>query len=112
MAEPERWRLVAGDDLVGVIVVVERNFPWISGTFEATATFDRFADLFRREIELVEADLDRELPEWEHVYRSIRQSLQLLRPDGSIVPEFLLHIHGSEAWFRYSDEPFDAEPGP
>jgi hypothetical protein len=27
------------------------------------------------------------------------------------VPEFLLHIDGTEAWWRWSDEPFEGEAG-
>ena len=27
-------------------------------------------------------------------------------PDGRPVPEFLLHVDGDDAWWRWSDEPF------
>jgi hypothetical protein len=31
-------------------------------------------------------------------------------PDGREVPEFLLHLDGSVAWWRWSDEHFDEDP--
>ncbi len=34
--------------------------------------------------------------------------MTLTSPDGP-VPEFLLHIEGEQAWFRWSDEPFDED---
>jgi hypothetical protein len=37
--------------------------------------------------------------------------VSLAAPDGHLVPEFLLHIDGSEAWWRWSDEPFRDEEG-
>jgi hypothetical protein len=35
----------------------------------------------------------------------------LTYPDGRDVPEYLLHIDGDEAWWRWSDEPFDKAAG-
>ncbi len=35
--------------------------------------------------------------------------VRLLAPEGEPVTEFLLHIDGENAWFRYSEEPFDDE---
>ncbi|MBX6751337.1 MAG: hypothetical protein IRY85_17015 [Micromonosporaceae bacterium] len=34
----------------------------------------------------------------------------LRNPEGRDVPEFLLHIDGDQAWWRWSDEPFDEDP--
>ncbi|MEV6847472.1 hypothetical protein [Actinoplanes sp. NPDC051411] len=34
-------------------------------------------------------------------------AVTLRYPEGNEVPEFLLHIQGDEAWWRWSDEPFD-----
>jgi hypothetical protein len=36
----------------------------------------------------------------------VADAVSLAYPDGRRVPEFLLHIDGLEAWWRWSDEPF------
>lgn len=110
MTTLERWRLMAGDEPVGVIVVGDGDFPWLIGWFEPAPAFSRFAELFDRELRLVEGDLEHELAAWEAVYQEIRDSLQLYKPNGMAVPEFLLHIRDGDAWFRYSDEPFESSP--
>ncbi|MDH6437755.1 hypothetical protein M2158_006296 [Streptomyces sp. SAI-144] len=48
----------------------------------------------------------------EEAYDEVRRRVSLHAPGGP-VPEFLLHIEGDRAWFRWSDEPFDegAVPG-
>ena len=50
--------------------------------------------------------LDDAVDEWESAYAQVREAVTLHYPDGRVVPEFLLHIDGDEAWFRWSDEPF------
>jgi hypothetical protein len=53
-------------------------------------------------LELIDDD-----PEpWEAAYQRIREAVRLLAPDGEPVPESLLHIQGTDAWWRWSDEPF------
>jgi hypothetical protein len=100
-----RWTLTSGADLVGVIDVRDSDFPWLSGTWTATPEFDSLAPLFRRELELMDG-LDDGVDAWEAAYTSIREAVTLHYPDGRVVPGFLLHIDDSEAWFRWSDEPF------
>ena len=46
---------------------------------------------------------------WETTYARVRAATYLVDPGGVRMPEFLLHIDGDEAWWRYSDEPFDDE---
>jgi hypothetical protein len=46
--------------------------------------------------------------EWEEAYDEIRRRVSLVAPSGP-VPEFLLPVEGDRAWFRWSDEPFDAD---
>lgn len=67
-----------------------------------------FADirpLFEDELGRLEF-LDDEPQQWEAAYRRIREMVCLLAPDGRLVPEFLLHIEGEDAWWRWSDESF------
>lgn len=96
------WHLHSGDVPVGEILIDEADFPWLSGRFTAAPAFDALRELFARELALTE-DLGEE---WERVYDEIRRRVSLTSPDGP-VPEFLLHIEGDRAWFRWSDKPFD-----
>ena len=103
----ERWLLKTGATLVGSIDVTGTDQPWLTGRFYAEPRFAEFRDLFKRELALVEGNLDRELAQWEEVYGRIQKRLRLLKPDGTAVLEYLLHIDGENAWFKYSDEPFE-----
>ena len=103
----ERWLLKTGDTLVGSIDVTGTDQPWLTGHFYPEPGFAAFDDLFKRELALVEANLDDEIAQWEQVYGRIRNRLCLLKPDGTVVPEYLLHIDREKAWFRYLDEPFE-----
>jgi len=73
------------------------------GTLEAREEFEQFRPLFAAQLAAMAAE---DWHEAGRVYHEIRAALSLRRPDGSIVPEFLLHIDGSAASFRWSDEPF------
>lgn len=44
----------------------------------------------------------------DDVYYRIRERMTLLDPNGRVVPEWLLHVDGDQASWRWSDEPFDA----
>ena len=66
--------------------------------------------LFDNELQRLDF-LDEEPEQWEAAYRRVREMVCLLTPDGRPVPEFLLHIEGENAWWRWSDEPFPAEEG-
>ena len=50
-------------------------------------------------------DLDVDV--WEAVQAQICQTVALVKPDGQEVADFILHIRGGEASFRWSDEPLD-----
>ncbi|MCI3274019.1 hypothetical protein [Streptomyces cylindrosporus] len=102
----ETWRVHSGEAAVGDILIDDADFPWLSGRFTAHPGYDAVRDLFARELVLMERDDDWE--EWEAAYAEIRRSVSLSSPDGP-VPEFLLHIEGDRAWFRWSDEPFEEE---
>lgn len=99
------WRLQRGDEVLGEVVVNDSNFPWLTGSWSPTPAFDSVRPLFEAELDLVEDD-DLGI-EWEGAYRRIWDAgVRLHYPDGRRVPEFLLHIKGDEAWFRWEDEPF------
>jgi hypothetical protein len=106
----EVWQVrtgaAAGAEPVGEILIDDADFPWLSGKFTPGPAFDAVRDLFARELALAQAD--GEWARWEEAYDEIRRQVTLTSPDGP-VPEFLLHIEGERAWFRWSDEPFDED---
>ncbi|MFE0258096.1 hypothetical protein [Streptomyces sp. NPDC059010] len=104
----EVWQVRGGDGPVGEILIDEADFPWLSGRFTPGPGYDTVRDLFARELALLERDSedDREAGEaWEAAYDEIRRRVSLASPDGPVA-EFLLHIEGDRAWFRWSEEPF------
>lgn len=100
-----QWTLKSGPTVVGFIDVRDGDFPWLSGAWTPTAFFCEVAPLFREELALMN-ELDDSVETWEAAYEKIREAVTLHCPDGREVSEFLLHIDGEEAWFRWSDDPF------
>ena len=59
--------------------------------------------------ELLRLDgIDDDAASWERACEAIRAVVTLRYPAGHEVPEFLPHIDGDQAWWRWSDDPFDA----
>ncbi|MEV4596777.1 hypothetical protein AB0K15_05185 [Amycolatopsis sp. NPDC049253] len=106
MASGEVWRLVRGEELVGEIVVEEADLPWLRRRFVPQPTFAEVKPLFDQELELIESGLEDHLEAWEQIYDRIAGTLRLLSPHGPVA-EFLLHVEDGNAWFRWSDEPFE-----
>ena len=101
------WRLYRGKELLGLIHIDDADFPWLSGRFLPQPGFAEVKPLFDEEIALCEQE-DLDVEAWEAAYERIREAgLVLVAPDGHPAAEFLLHIRGDEAWFRWSDEPFE-----
>ena len=67
--------------------------------------FDDVRPMFEDELRLLD-QVDDHIAAWEDAYQQIRRSVSLIKPDGHAVPEFLLHIEGLQAWWRWSDTPF------
>ncbi|MFI7413737.1 hypothetical protein ACIBU0_34275 [Streptomyces sp. NPDC049627] len=100
----EVWRVRGGDDPVGEILIDEADFPWLSGRFTPGPGYDAVRALFARELALLER-YDDAWEAWEAAYDEIRRRVSLCSPDGPVA-EFLLHIEGDRAWFRWSEERF------
>ncbi|MFE7492138.1 DUF4240 domain-containing protein [Kitasatospora sp. NPDC057541] len=103
--EGQVWQLVRGHELVGEIVVEETDFPWLRGRFIASPAFAMFEPLFARSRALADAE-DR--GGFDGAYDEVRKALSLRSPSGPVA-EFLLHVQGGHAWFRWSDESFGDE---
>ncbi|MFG2877293.1 hypothetical protein ACGFYU_20260 [Streptomyces sp. NPDC048337] len=61
--------------------------------------------------EEVQGLLAREIYEgpFDVAYGRIERELTLVSPDGPVA-EFLLHVGGADAWFRWSDTPLATDP--
>ncbi|MFD0266295.1 hypothetical protein ACFVGY_06845 [Streptomyces sp. NPDC127106] len=91
-------------ELLGEIEIVETDFPWLRGRFTAQRAFAEFRPWFDEALAaLEEEDFER----FDEVYESMTRTLSLVSPAGPVA-EFLLHIQGGEAWFRWSDTPFES----
>ncbi|MEU6357292.1 hypothetical protein ABZ896_49675 [Streptomyces sp. NPDC047072] len=106
--EGEVWQVRSGDDGVGEILIDDADFPWLSGRFTAGPAYESVRELFARELALIERDDEDRREEWEAAYDEITRRVSLVAPDGPVA-EFLLHIEGDRAWFRWSDEPFEKD---
>jgi hypothetical protein len=105
MVAGDVWTLRRGATLFGSIEISGADFPWLNGIWSPNAAFAEVKALFDHELALL--DEDEPGGEWEFAYKAIwRAGVRLFSPDGRAVPEFLLHIDGAEAWFRWQDEPF------
>lgn len=113
MTEPGQvWQLLRDDELLADLVVTGVGFPWLNARLRPAAGFEQVRPLFEDEIRRL--DLLDDPDRWEAAYRRIRDAVTLRAPDGRAVSEFLLHIDGNHAWWRWSDEPFpepENEPG-
>lgn len=95
------WHLLRHNNLLGKIRVTDKDVPWLIGEFLAEAEFEDIKHLFDKELELLN---NNQAEEWGKVYDEI-SLLTLKSPDGSHVSEFLLHIKGKRAWWRYNEKP-------
>ncbi|MDX2544715.1 hypothetical protein ACOT81_20305 [Streptomyces sp. WI04-05B] len=100
--EGQVWRLRRGEESLGEIVIAEADFPWLSGRFVPEPAFAEVEPWFVETLALIEAE---RYDEFEDAYDRIARALTLVAPSGPVA-EFLLHIQGDQAWFRWSDEPF------
>jgi hypothetical protein len=102
----EVWTLYAGEQLVARLVVTGADFPWLAARIEPQPAFEPFRPLFARQRAATEAE------EWDRadeLHGRVGRELSLVDPKGVRVAEFLLHVDGDDAWWRWSYEPF--EPG-
>ncbi|GAA1864060.1 hypothetical protein GCM10009687_34160 [Asanoa iriomotensis] len=97
-----------GGEKVADLVVNGGDFPWLNARVDACDGFAALRPLFAEELRLL-GGIDEDVESWERAYDVVRNAVMLRYPDGEDVPEFLLHVDGDEAWWRWSDEPFDEE---
>jgi hypothetical protein len=96
------WRLMQGEELLAELIVTGGDFPWLNARIRAMPGFEAVRRLFEEELRAL-AHIDDDVGTWQAAYDRIRKAVSLY-PDGRPVPEFLLHVDGEEAWWRWSDE--------
>ena len=99
------WRLMHDEELLAELIVTGGDFPWLNARIRAMAGFEAVRPLFEEELRALE-HIDDDLGSWQAAYDRIRRSVTLHYPEGRPVPEFLLHVDGEDAWWRWSDESF------
>jgi hypothetical protein len=94
------YRLYRGDELLGTITHTDDDFPWHNGTFDPTPEFEELRPLFEQELALLNSG---KMDEWEMAWGAITaHGLRLVsRSPGADIDDFLLHIDGEQAWWRY-----------
>jgi hypothetical protein len=92
--------LKQGETILGTLEDDGSDFPWFYCIFKATEAYQDIKPLFDRELELIEME---DWEQFEQIYQQIRDlGLCLVEKDGeTVVTDFLLHIEGDSAWFRY-----------
>ena len=99
------WQLRDGEEIIADLVVDEFEWPWVYAQLKARKGFAGFRPFFEHELTLLD-DIENNVDEWETAYDKIRSALTLLFPDGTPVPEYLLHVKNDTVWWRWNDQPF------
>jgi hypothetical protein len=104
------WTLHRRDDgrLLAELVVTGLDQPWMNARVVNRDGFEDVRTLFAEELTLLD-DIGDDAESWERAYDAVASLVTLRYPHGTEVPEFLLHIDADEAWWRWSDEPFDQD---
>ena len=107
------WRLHRDGAVIADLVVTEADFPWLRARLEPRPGFDAVRELFVADLVTSEAinddDSEAAIEAFELGQDRIQDAVTMSYPDGGEVPEFLLHVDGDEAWWRWSDEPFEVD---
>ena len=95
-----------GGRVLANLVVNGGDLPWLNARVAPDEGLEDVLPLFAEELRLLDC-IEENAKAWDQAYSAILATVTLRYPDGRDVPEFLLHIDGDEAWWRWSDEPFD-----
>jgi hypothetical protein len=95
--------LKRGNVRLGTLQVIDLDQPWFVCEFVSTPDFEDVKPLFDEELALLEESDTFDIEAWEKAYSRIDDlGLQLVPTDSAApISEFLLHIDGREARFRY-----------
>lgn len=103
------WRLHHAGREIARLTVTDTEMFWVHADIETLPGFEPFRSVFAEQERAAEAE-DGDL--YDSCYEQIRNALTMTFPDGSLVAEFMLNIHGDgTAGWRWTDEPFDTADG-
>jgi len=103
--------------VVADLVDIQGDFPWLGATVVPHDGYERIRPLFEAELAALKRterskadpiDPDAEAA-WARAYEAIRAACILVDSDGQPIPEFLMHIDGDVAEWRWSDRVFEPE---
>lgn len=99
------WTLLRQGRPLGAVTVESADFPWLHGRFAPEPAFEQVRPWFEAvQAEMAdEIDVERFGERFDVVYAPIAEQLTFVMPDGVPASDFLLHIDGAEAWFRWSE---------
>lgn len=107
---PCTLELIRGDVVLGTISAHQDDAksPWHSGAFHPSAEFEAVRSLFEDELRLLQAnteDDDAQWDDWEAAHAALHEpGLRVEATDGTYAAdEILIHIKGTEAWWRNDD---------
>jgi hypothetical protein len=93
------WLLKRGGVVLGHLAQCKPDQPFVFCRFTSTSAFEEVRPLFEAELRLLNTG---QMEDWEKAYQAIDAlGLRLESSGGKTINEFLLHIDGVEAWFRY-----------
>lgn len=98
------WKLAEQTEVVGLLAVTGSDFPWLEGDFAPSIGFDKWRAVFAEESRLIDLENLEESDEydaWELIVERITGALTLVDPQGREVEDFLLHIDGAHATWRW-----------
>lgn len=107
--ESETWTLRDQGKQIARWEVTGTDFPSLEAIVHREPGFEQVRELFDEDLRLLEALDDgdlRTVERFEEHYRTIQARLELVGPDGVAVQEFLLHIDGDKAWWKWSETRF------
>lgn len=100
------WMLVRRSDrhIVAKLRTRDTDFPWVICDFEPVPEFESYRALFEEQSKLMLL-IDDDPEAGTAAYDEINRSLELTRGgDAKRITEFLMHIVGDQAHFRWIDE--------
>lgn len=95
------YKLIRGGIVLGLVTHESDDQPYHFGTFTPTNAFDRVRDLFEQEITLLESE--GATGDWRDARNRIDEPGLTLEPYeavGKAIFAPLLHIKGSDVWWR------------
>ena len=98
-------RSPAGEVLAELVATVPEA-PWLGGVLAARPGFERVRPLFEEELRLSRLAEDDEawVEPWEQHLARLWSGTRLVDPDGTEIAEWILHVEGTEAEWRWLDQ--------